>query len=99
MQWRAVFDRALQFLFNLTEKVLLPHLLRKSEQLHLVTGQKFDIFGVMVSNVNKCNVFNLPDGYWSGEKLLIKCVLCFTTPFKTRKISWRPSFVVAPSRR
>ena len=70
------FHRALHVLFNLAEKVLLPHLLRKTGQLHFATGQQFDILGVIVSNVNKCNVFCLAKGYWSGGKLLMNCVLC-----------------------
>ncbi|MEM9400723.1 MAG: hypothetical protein AAF984_10995 [Verrucomicrobiota bacterium] len=62
------FDGSLHFIFDFAEKVMLPRPLRFPSQLHFVTGLKFDLFGVNVSNVNQCDIFCLVEGHWPGDK-------------------------------
>lgn len=41
---------------------------RQPGNLHFVTGLKYDMFGISISNENKTNVYGLPEGHWPGSK-------------------------------
>lgn len=56
------------FIFDFAEKVLLPKILNQPEQLHFITGLKFDINGVYCSNIGRADVYGLIEGHWPSNK-------------------------------
>lgn len=60
---RGIADGGLQHdLYGFTGKVLFPKFLRQPRQLYLVTGLKFNIFGIHDNNARLTYVFGLPEG-------------------------------------
>lgn len=57
------------FVFDFSEKILLPRLLKQPGQLHFTTGLNFDINGVSCRNTGNAYVFDLPEGHWPNDKI------------------------------
>lgn len=64
----APISENLHCVFDFVEKVLLPHLLKQTGQLHFITDLKFDFFSVSGSNISKKYIFGPPEGHWPNEK-------------------------------
>lgn len=71
---------------DFAEKVLLSRLVKETGKIYLVTGLKFDIFGVHDRNKRSCYVFGLPEGHWMNEKLLMQLSQCYTTLLTVRSL-------------
>lgn len=56
------------FVFDFTEKVLLPKILNQPGQLHFITGLKVDINGVYSSNTGRADLYGLIEGHWPSNK-------------------------------
>lgn len=64
----------IHLVFDFAKKVLLLRLQKQPGQLHVITGLKFDMFGVSCSNLSLNYVFGLPEGYWPNEKIAISFI-------------------------
>lgn len=58
----------IHLVFDFSEKLLFPRLLRQPGLLYFVNGLKFDFFGVSISNFNYTDIHCLPKGHWPGGK-------------------------------
>lgn len=56
------------YFFDFAEKILLPNLINKPDQLHFITGLKFDFFGVRLSNISTTHIHCLPEVHWPDHK-------------------------------
>lgn len=54
--------------FAFAGKVPLPYLLREMGHPYFTKAKKFDFFGVSVSNLNRGDIFCLPEGHWFTDK-------------------------------
>lgn len=54
--------------FDLAKNWVIAHFLRKPDQLYFVTGLNFDIFGVVLSNLDCIDVHCLLEGHWPSRK-------------------------------
>lgn len=61
-------SKYIHIIFDFAEKVLLPHLLKKPGQLHFITGLKFDLFRVRLSNIDSTHIHFLTEGHWPNSK-------------------------------
>lgn len=62
------FQNTLHLFIDFSEKVILPHFFRKPGQLHFVTVLKFDLLGIMISNLSTADIHCLPEGHWHGQR-------------------------------
>lgn len=59
---------ALSNIFNLTEKEILPRLLKQPELLSFATGLKFEVFETHDLNNQRTSLFRLSEGHWAIKK-------------------------------
>lgn len=66
--------------FDYAENILLLSLERQPAKLNFVTGLKFDILGVALSNLTKAFLFDRREGHCINRKLMARFCPRFLSP-------------------